>query len=252
MEHQHDGLVKSGGSGVKIGFLVSFILVIGLGVVNFGYAIGVFNSLQKDFMVVFNVETEADRKFWSSMITTLCSLGLAVGSLTAGPLASIGKKNCIFIANILVAIGCTLTLIKVKEVVAVGRFIYGYAGGAFSVFVPSFINELTPTEYKGPFGVATQLLITFGIFISNVVGIPLPDCHIPFDSHHCEKSKNIYTPGFIGDDYWRILFAIPIMIAVIQSLLILLVFNYETPKFLKQQGRKAELNALMGRIYSSD
>lgn len=29
-------------------------------------------------------------------------------------------------------------------------------------------------------------------------------------------------------------------------------FNYETPKFLKMNGRKGELNEIMGRIYSSD
>jgi len=39
--------------------------------------------------------------------------------------------------------------------VVAGRFIFGVGTGAFSVFVPSFINELTPTELKGPFGSAT-------------------------------------------------------------------------------------------------
>jgi hypothetical protein len=39
---------------------------------------------------------------------------------------------------------------------------------------------------------------------------------------------------------------------VIQSALLLTVFNYETPKFLKQNGRSAELNAIMGKIYSHD
>ena len=39
---------------------------------------------------------------------------------------------------------------------------------------------------------------------------------------------------------------------MIQSALLLTVFNYETPKFLKQNGRSAELNAIMGKIYSHD
>ena len=46
-------------------------------------------------------------------------------------------------------------MIKVYGVVLAGRFLFGLAGGAFSVFVPSFINEVTPTELKGPFGSAT-------------------------------------------------------------------------------------------------
>ena len=69
-----------------------------------------------------------------------------------------------------------MTLVRVKEVVAAGRFLFGLAAGAFTVFVPSFINEITPTELKGPFGSATQILITFGIFVSNILGLPLPDC----------------------------------------------------------------------------
>jgi MFS family permease len=58
--------------------------------------------------------------------------------------------------------------------VTFGRFLFGLSAGAFSVFVPSYINEVTPTELKGQFGSATQLLITFGIFISYILGIPLP------------------------------------------------------------------------------
>ena len=141
--------------GVKKGFLLSFILVIGLGAVNFGYSIGVFNSMQKDFLGVFDIHLPEDRSFWVSMITTLSSLGAAIGSLTSGPLMKIGKKNCIHLTNAVVIIGATMTLIHKVEVVAAGRFLYGLGAGAFSVFVPSFINEVTPTELKGPFGSAT-------------------------------------------------------------------------------------------------
>jgi len=35
-------------------------------------------------------------------------------------------------------------------------------------------------------------------------------------------------------------------------LLLMTVFNYETPKFLKLHNKNAELNKLMGRIYEPD
>lgn len=159
-----------------------------------------------------------------------------------------GKKNCIHVANLIIIIGCSLTLIKIKEVVAAGRFLFGLAAGAFSVFVPSFINEITPTELKGPFGSSTQLLITLGILVANLLGIPFPDCI----SDHCGDNSNPYKPGFVGDDYWRVLFAVPVGIAVVQSILLFTAFNFETPKFLKMNGRKAELNAIMGKIYQPD
>ena len=83
-------------------------------------------------------------------------------------------------------------------------------------------------------------MITLGIMISNLVGIPLPiETDLPKDT-------------FVDTEYWRLLFGLPIAFSVIQSALLLTVFNYETPKFLKQNGRSAELNAIMGKIYSAE
>ena len=121
-----------------------------------------------------------------------------------------------------------------------GRFLFGLSAGAFSVFVPSYINEVTPTELKGQFGSATQLLITFGIFISNILGIPLPTNFIEY-----------FDDNFVNRSYWRLLFALPIVFAAIQSALLFTIFNYETPKFLKQHKKMGELNQIMGKIYSS-
>lgn len=232
--------------------MLSFILVVGIGAINFGYSLGVFNSMQKDIIGTFKIATK-DTDFWISIITTLCPLGAAIGSLTSGPFTRFGKKTCIHFANILVIIGCSLTLVKILEVVAVGRFILGLAVGTFSVFVPGFINELSPTELKGQLGSSTQILITLGILISNALGVPLPDCVINLEKQELCIKKNPYVAGsFIMDDYWRIVFGMPIVFAVIQSVLLFTVFNYETPKFLKMTGRKAELNEIMGKIYSSD
>jgi MFS family permease len=139
-----------------------------------------------------------------------------------------------------VVIGCLLTLIKNEYWILAGRFIFGLAAGGFSVFVPSYINELAPTEMKGALGSLTQILITLGIFISNALGLPLP-----------ETSDDLPS-NFINDNYWRVVFAIPVGMALIQSILLLTTFNYETPKFLKARKREDELEKLMLRIYSRD
>jgi hypothetical protein len=53
--------------------------------------------------------------------------------------------------------------------------------GAFTVFVPKFINEIAPVEYKGPFGAAGQFMCTAGIFLAALMGIPIPDADkIPY------------------------------------------------------------------------
>ena len=137
--------------------MIGFIFTVGIGAINFGYSIGVFNSLMFDFLNVFgiNILDTKKRDFWSQLITTVCSLGAFCGAISAGPFVKFGKKKCIHITNVLLTIGCILCLVKNIYVVTVGRFLFGLSAGAFSVFVPSYINELTPTELKGPFGSST-------------------------------------------------------------------------------------------------
>jgi hypothetical protein len=45
---------------------------------------------------------------------------------------------------------------------------------------------------------------------------------------------------------------LPIAFSLLQCVLLLTVFNYETPKYLKQNNRIAKLNELMGKIYEPD
>jgi len=143
-----EGSLRPIESVINKGFLIGFILTVGLGAINFGYSIGVFNSLMTDFLLVFGIEKD-DRGFWSSLLTTICALGAFTGSISAGAFVKFGKKKCIHVNNIILAIGCILCLVKNIYVVTVGRFIFGLSAGSFSVFVPSYINEVTPTELKG-------------------------------------------------------------------------------------------------------
>ena len=147
---------SSGPSRVNKGFLLSLIGVVGIGAVNFGYAIGVFNSMQISFLRVFGFKDRGDEaNNVVTAMTTITSVGMAIGALSSGTFTRFGKKNCIHATNMIVLLACALCLIKSFGVVLAGRFLYGLAGGAFSVFVPSFINEVTPTELKGPFGSST-------------------------------------------------------------------------------------------------
>jgi MFS family permease len=157
---------------------MSLIFTVGIGSINFGYGIGVFNSMQDDFIFVFgySAKSKSEKDEILTTMTTITLVGMGIGALFSGPFMKFGKKNCILFANIFVIIGCSLCLIKRFEVVLAGRFLFGVAGGAFSVFVPSFINEVAPVELKGPIGSLTQILLNSGVMISNLLGIPFPSC----------------------------------------------------------------------------
>lgn len=134
---------------VNKGFLYAFIFVLGLGAVQYGYSIGVYNAMQNDFEYLFQWKKE-DVSLWNGLITSVCAAGSAVGSLFAGtPADMFGKKNCIHGTNFLLIAGVGMTMVKNEYWILGGRFLFGLSAGAFSVFVPSFINELAPNELKG-------------------------------------------------------------------------------------------------------
>jgi hypothetical protein len=81
---------------------------------------------------------------------------------------------------------------------------------------------------KGPLGAVFQILVTVGIMISFFLGLPIPD--FPTDD---DPNPDFDYSTFEVNQYWRIMFALPIAFAFIQSVLLLTVFNYETPRFLK-------------------
>lgn len=106
------------------------------------------------------------------------------------------------------------------------------------------VNETAPTELKGPLGTITQILITVGIMISFFLGLPIPDLS--------PGSISRESQDFLVRGYWRVMFALPILFALIQIGLLVSVFNYETPKYLKSKRRFAELQKLMVKIYGSN
>eukprot|EP00347_Sterkiella_histriomuscorum_P009190 403342179 len=206
---------KSSGDDIKKGYLLAFVLVVGLGSFQFGYSIGSFTNLQDDFAAIFKWDDD-EKAFKSSVITSICQLGSACGALGIGSFTKFGRKNCLLFVNLFVLIGSGIAIIENEVAIIIGRFIYGLATGSFSVLVPGFI----------------------GIMFAFLMAIPIPETPTQADMDQ-----------FLVSDYWRVLFALPIAIGVIQCLLLLSVFNYDTPKYHKQHNQHAKLNELMGKIY---
>ena len=123
------------------------------------------------------------------------------------------------------------------------------------------LGDLAPIEYKGPIGVSFQFFVTVGIMAMNLAGLPFlinPPNDDPKEgifkmcddiSTYIDTNKD---NSFFKHHYFRIYFAAPAVFALLQSLLLLTVFNYDSPKYLKMKGRVAELTLTMGKLYSSD
>jgi len=133
----------------------------------------------------------------------------------------------------------------------VGKFLLGVAAGSITVYVPKYVEEVSPTKYKGTFGTYFQLFLTFGIFLGPLIALPIPVKPTCVDINKCpllddwKKNWNVKT-------YWHILFSLPIITAVLQLILLTFVFKYDTPTFYKERGMTEELNVIMNKIYSPD
>jgi MFS family permease len=63
-----------------------------------------------------------------------------------------GKWNMIVATNLFILVGIAVSMVDNNIVIILGRFIFGMAAGAFSVFCPKFTSEIAPAEYRGPLG----------------------------------------------------------------------------------------------------
>ena len=143
------------------------------------------------------------------------------------------------LANVILIIGVSITLINNFILLCIGRFIYGVSVGAFSVFCPKYIAETAPVEIKGPAGALTQVCITFGILVAFTVGLGIGDVD--------EQEEDSFAIQY----YWYILFSLPLVFALIQIILFIAVFPYDTPVSSKQKGWTSDLNELMNKIYKT-
>ena len=80
-----------------------------------------------------------------------------------------------FFSNTLILIGCAMSQFDNIWLILFARFIWGLGAGSFTVFVPKFINETAPTEYKGTFGAMSQFMCCLGIMTTALLGLYCPN-----------------------------------------------------------------------------
>ena len=96
------------------------------------------------------------------------------------------------------------------------------------------IDETVPSSVKGQFGVATRAYLEVGVVLIFFLGAILPD------DKEGMRNDNIR---------WRIIFSIPLWIAVIQSLCWLFVIKQEPVGFNISNDNDEGALALLKRIY---
>ena len=142
-------------------------------------------------------------------------------------------------AILLVSIG--LCEIGNIYLIAFGRFFWGLAAGSFSVYCPKFLSEYVPIELRGTFGGINQLAVCIGIATPALMSIALRE--------DPKKSLKLDPNDWYVTSYWHYIWLFPAIISLIQVILLLTYFNFDTPVDLKVKGEHTKLHVLMCRSY---
>ncbi|GMM32208.1 Vvs1 protein [Martiniozyma asiatica (nom. inval.)] len=111
-------------------------------------------------------------------------------------------------------------------VIVIGRFISGLAGGFAIVFVPLYVNAVSPISLRGLLGSMTQVSVNLGILITQLVALV-------FDG-----------------DRWRIIIHFGWIIALIG--LIGVYYMEESPKWLFQKGDELEAGRALKKFRTGE
>ena len=155
-------------------------------------------------------------------------LGAMIGSILGGIFSTkFGRKKTCMIADLLGILGCAIWVIKGTSPLLIGRFVCGLAVGINSVIVPLYINEVSPALISGMMGAMISLMISCGMFVTFLLSLNIPDAA---------------TIRAAPDDqnWWRFVFAFPIITCTFRSLVLLFIFKFETSQYLISIGKDDE------------
>ncbi|KAH9891441.1 general substrate transporter [Xylariomycetidae sp. FL2044] len=204
----------------------------------FGYDTGQISGmlLFTDFVDRFG-QTQADgTKAWvpiiQSLLVSLMSIGTLLGALSGGYTADWwGRRKSLSFGVIVFIIGNIIQITAMNSWVhmMMGRFIAGLGVGNLSIGVPMFQSECSPKEIRGAVVASYQLMITFGILISNIINFGV---------------RNIQG----SDASWRIVIGLGILFSLPLGLGVLAV--PESPRWLAArhdwEGARVALARLRG------
>jgi SP family facilitated glucose transporter-like MFS transporter 3 len=103
--------------------------------------------------------------------------------------------------------GLIQTIAQDMLTIVLARLIIGFASGYSSVLIPVYLGEMSPPTLRGTLGTLTQFCLVIGILIADMMAFP-----------------------FATEEGWRVLFAVTLIIAVLQ--LLMSPFLLESPRWL--------------------
>jgi SP family arabinose:H+ symporter-like MFS transporter len=215
-----------------VGFVLFATGVTAIGGFLFGYDTAVINGANSYLKEHWQLNS-ADE----GMATASAILGCIPGAMFAGILSDrFGRKRMLFACAVLYAVSGLLSAVPPNFWWFLAfRGLNGLGIGVSSMICPVYIAEVSPEKWRGRLGTLFQLGIVIGIFLTLFV--------------------NMLVQG-MGDETWntqigwRWMLGLEALPAVVFALLLFAV--PESPRWLAQQGRMEESEAILRRAGGSE
>ena len=192
-----------------------------LGNLIFSYNLAVFTSSQP--CVSSSLAWGNDFSFWVAVNSALLPFGALLGSLASGRMGHVyGHRQNLIFADFLTVVSSFVTILPFTWTFAIGRFFSGIAMGVFSMHCPLYINEFSPAWVSGRIGSLMMILSCVGSTLA--LGLALV---LPVQDYDTDPLNN----------FWRFMFALQGLFALIQLFFFLTVFTNESPFWLIKQGQ---------------
>ena len=155
-----------------------------------------------------------DKEPWNTLVSTVPQIGSFIGAFTAYLFIGRSRVTGIITFNMLAIIGVVLIQLINMPLLLLGRFINGYAAGAFSFLIPLMLNEISPPKVRGVVAMLVQFQLTFGVLVPALLGLGLP--HYTYEVNHRQV-------------LWRVIAGVPALVAFVQMALFLTLYRFNTP-----------------------
>ena len=187
----------------------------------FGYDIGVISGAEKLITKQWHLSSGSEELAVSAVL-----IGSIIGGVFAGRVADrVSRRFALVGLAVIYSAGAVATALSPGLVMFdVFRMVVGFAVGASSMIVPTYIAELAPVQIRGGLVILQQLAISGGIFLSYVADYVF------------------YKLGW----GWRPMFAAAVVPGVVLG--IGMSFMSYSPRWLAMQDRWEEAEEVMGRI----
>ncbi len=150
-------------------------------------------------------------------------IGALIGALSSSFfIAKFSRRKCLLMMNAFAFTVGALIYIQTFPTLVIFRLCQGFCVGFYSSIAPLIIKELSPNEISGTLGSYAQLNICLGVFTGCIF------------TYILKKATGDET----CKDFWYIIFGLPEITIAIQTVALLFIFPYETPRYLLSVGKE--------------